>query len=648
MSEGMVECRRSYRTPATGLAWAAQCVISRSMRNDNFGTRTRVIQLLFLTAGLLLIGQAASLQLFDQTYANRAEATAVQKFTVYPARGLIYDRDTNLLIVNNPVYDLMVIYNQVDPDMDKAAFLELLGIDAAEYDRRIEKNWRSNRYSKRHPFVFLDKLSAETYARLQENLYRFPGFYVQTRDVRGYPYPHAAHVLGYTREVNRAEVDAAASPYSLGDYIGATGLERQYEDALRGRKGARYVLRDNLGREVGSYKDGRLDSLPVPGRDLLSTIDIKLQRYGEQLMANKKGAIVAIEPRTGEILSMISVPTYDPNLMTINRNRGETVRALSVDSLKPFFNRAVMAQYPPGSTFKPAVALVALQERVNTTRSALFCPGFYTYNGLVRKCRNHPNPTNLRRSLMSSCNTYYFKALEGIVDLESFYQPKVGLKIFTDHLYRMGLGKPLGIDFPAEEDGNVPTTTYYDKLYPSRLGGWKSPTISSIGIGQGEMQLTTVQMANMAALIANRGTYITPHLVRGFLGEDTPLPTTYREVHPVGIEARHFEAVVDGMVATVAEGTGRSAYIGPDVSVAGKTGTVQNRSGEDHSTFIAFAPAEDPQIAIAVYVENAGGGGRTAAPIASLLIEQYLTGNIRPARRYLEERIRSTDLLAQP
>ena len=618
------------------------------MRNDNYGNRTRTIQLLFIGAALLLVGQAASLQIFDRSYANRAEATAVQKFTVYPARGLIYDRDTNLLIVNNPVYDLMVTYNQLDPDMDRAAFLDLVNIDAAEYERRLNKDWRSNRFSKRHPFVFLDKLSAETYARLQENLYRFPGFFVQTRDVRGYPYPNAAHVLGYTREVNREEVNTAGSPYTIGDYIGATGLEKQYEDALRGRKGARYVLRDNMGREVGKYKDGALDSLPVPGRDLLSTIDIDLQAYGEKLLHNKKGAVVAIEPKTGEILSMISMPAYDPNQMTINRKRGKVLQQLLADTLKPFFNRAVMAQYPPGSTFKPAVALVALQERVRTPQSALFCPGFYTYNGLIRKCRNHPNPTNLRRSLMSSCNTYYFKALESIVDIESFYQPKVGLKIFTDHLYRMGLGEPLGIDFPVEEDGNVPTTTYYDKLYPSRLGGWKSPTINSIGIGQGEMQLTTVQMANMAALIANRGTYTTPHLVKGFLDERAAIPTAFREVHPVGIEARHFEAVVASMVATVTEGTGRRAYIGPDIPVAGKTGTVQNPAGEDHSTFIAFAPADDPQIAIAVYVENAGGGGRTAAPVASLMIERYLTGEIRAARRYAEQLILQTELLAGP
>ena len=618
------------------------------MRNDNYGSRTRTIQLLFAGVALLLVAQAASLQIFDRSYANRAEATAVQKFTVYPARGLIYDRDTQLLIVNNPVYDLMVTYNQVDPDMDRAAFLALVGIDEAEYERRINKNWRSARYSKRHPFVFLDKLSAETYARLQENLYRFPGFFVQTRDVRGYPYPHAAHVLGYTREVNREEVNRAGGGYSVGDYIGATGLEKQYEDVLRGRKGARYVLRDNLGREVGSYKNGTLDSLPVPGRDLLSTVDIELQRYGEQLLRNKKGAIVAIEPKTGEILSMISMPAYDPNRMTINRGRGKVLQQLLADTLKPFFNRAVMAQYPPGSTFKPAVALVALQERVRTPQTSLFCPGFYTYNGLVRKCRNHPNPTNLRRSLMSSCNTYYFKTLEGIVDIESFYQPKVGLNIFTDHLYRMGLGEPLGIDFPVEEDGNVPTTTYYDKLYPSRLGGWKSPTINSIGIGQGEMQLTTVQMANMAALIANRGTYTTPHLVKSYLGSSEPIPTRYRELHPVGIEARHFETVVQGMVATVAEGTGRAAYIGPDVAVGGKTGTVQNPAGEDHSTFIAFAPADDPQIAIAVYVENAGGGGRTAAPVAGLMIEKYLTGEIRPRRQYLERRILETELLSSP
>lgn len=609
--------------------------------------RGLIIRIFFILAAAVLIGKAFQLQVLNPTYAERARATAVDRFTIYPERGLIFDRNHELLIENNIVYDLLVTYSQIDPDMDTLKFCQLLNITKEDFEARLDKDFRDIRYDRKKPFVFMRSISSRVFTGFKESLYEFPGFVEQQRTVRGYPYPNAAHVLGFIREVNEEEIEAENSIYALGDYIGASGLEKQYETELGGTKGVRFVLKDNLGQMIGEYKGGVMDELPVAGNDLITGLDIDLQQYAEWLMQNKIGGIVAIEPSSGEVLAMVSSPTYDPNLLVINRHRGEAVSTLSADSTKPFFNRAVMAQYPPGSTFKAVVGLVGMQEEVMDAKKAVSCPGYYAYNGVTWGCRNHPHPAGVVKALQWSCNTYFFQAFRWIVDKVDFYRPHVGLDIFVNHLYKFGLGDTLGIDIPGEEKGSVPTSRFYDQMYPKNEGGWYSPTIISMGIGQGELLMTTVQMANVAAIIANKGTYYTPHLAKAFPNKNLTIDPKFRTPRRVDIDSSYFLPVIVGMESVVAEGTGRAAFV-DGLRIAGKTGTVQNPHGLDHSTFIAFAPADNPKIAIAVYVENAGGGGRYAAPIAGLLIEQYLNRTINANRKWLETNIQTANLIDRP
>ena len=607
--------------------------------------RTLSIQIfmLVLFAGLLV--KAAQLQLFDNSYKARANAIAVDKITQYPSRGLIYDRNMKLLVNNNPMYDLMVTYNQVDAEMDTTLFCDLLNISKEKYEKYLNKDFRSAKYSKSIPFVFLKKISTETYAKFQEHLYEFPGFFVQIRNVRGYPHTNAPHVLGYISEVNKSQIEKSEGVYELGDYIGASGLELSYEKELRGEKGRKYLLKDNLGRVVGAYKNGELDTAAVSGKDLITSIDLELQTYAEQLMQNKRGSVVAIEPKTGEILAILSSPGYDPNLLVINRNRGAALEDLLGDTLnRPFFDRTVMAKYPPGSIFKTLVGLVGMQEGTWSANKPVTCNGAYYYNNISVGCRDHPRARNIAVGLQYSCNSYFIQCLRSIIDKESFYKPKVGLDIFVDYMYKFGLGKKLNTDLPYELTGNIPNVSYYDFLYPKSRGGWKSPTIMSIGIGQGEIEMTTLQIANLAAIIANKGYYYTPHLGKGFRYNAADIDQKYREKKEVGIESVHFESIIDGMRRVVEAGTARVAKI-PGIDLCGKTGTSQN-AGEDHSVFFGFAPAEDPKIAIAVYVENAKYS--FAAPIASLITEKYLKGNIADWRIALEERLTNANLLDTP
>jgi len=609
------------------------------------------IKLVFIVAAIVLIAQAANLQLFSREYQNKAEATTIDRVTIYPSRGAIYDRYGELLVYNNPIYDLMVTYNQVDTaSMPVKKLCDILEIDRATFDQRLHPDWRSNRYSKSVPFVFISKLSAETYARLQESLYEFPGFFVQTRNVRGYPQANAAHVLGYIQEVNDQQIAENPDIYAPGDYIGASGLEAAYENVLRGEKGVRYVLKDNLGREVGDYRSNAVtDTLPVSGKDLLTSLDLELQKYGEKLMQNKIGGIVALDPSTGGILAMVSTPTYDPNKLTINRSRGEDYNELLEDPNKIFFNRATMAEYPPGSLFKPMVALIALQEGATPVKRSISCNYGYYYNGIVRPaCHGHPLCTNISMAIQHSCNAYFAQLFRDIVDRKTHYDdPEEGLDKFAEYLRLFGLGEKLRIDFPQEKPGNIPTTEYYNKLYGKNR--WFSPYIMSLGIGQGEILMTNVQMANLAAAIANKGQYYTPHLVQYLRSGKDTLETigTYREVQYTGIDTAHFQPVIDGMEMVVRAGTARSAYT-PDIDICGKTGTAENPHGEDHSIFFAFAPKNEPQIAIAVYVEHGKWGSTYAAPIASLMIEKYLERKIAPGRKYLETRMLNANLIDLP
>lgn len=615
--------------------------------SDSLRNRQQIIQIIFILSAIVLIGKAMQLQLVDPTFKNMAEATAIQKYTVYPARGLIYDRHEKLLIYNTPTYDLMVTYNQIKwENFDTTKFCALLNIDAAFFEENIEKNWRDPRFSRVVPFVFMSKLSPEAVARFQESLYEFPGFYLQLRSARSYPHANAAHVLGYIREVNSEELKKDSAIYEMGDYIGASGLELAYEEELRGEKGARFVLKDNLGRDVGAYKDGAQNKLPNAGADIITSIDLELQKYGELLLSNKTGSIVAIEPETGEILAMISSPGYDPNLLTINQNRGKEYAKLSTDPNKIFFDRSIQAAYPPGSLFKPAVALIAMQEGVLNANRTIGCNGGYFFGGQRTGCHGHPTCTSVAMALQHSCNAYFVTVFREVVDKEGFYNPQAGLDIFNGYLDRMGLGKPLGVDFPNEKGGNYPTSSYYNTMFERQQAGqkWNSSWIRSVGIGQGEMLLTTMQMANLGAMIANKGFYITPHLLRGYKNKAAKIDEKYRAKHYVGINEEHFGPVIDGMERAVIGGTARIAYL-PDIAICGKTGTAENPHGDDHSIFFGFAPKENPKIVVAVYVEHGVWGARYAAPISSLMIEKYLTDTIRQERKYLEATMINADLI---
>lgn len=610
---------------------------------DKLRERQKTIQIVLLISALVLVLKAAQLQLFDDALSRRADATTIHRLTIYPPRGLIFDRNDSLLVANNAVYDLMVTYNQISPQMDTLKLCRLLGITRQDFEAALKKDWKSGKFSRSVPFVFMKKISTTTYARLQECLYEFPGFFVQARNIRAYPYHAGAHVLGYINEVDQRDIERGGGIYTSGDYIGATGIEARYEDRLRGRKGFNFQLKDNLGRIVGPYADGKADTMPVSGDDIILSIDARLQQYGEALMANKSGSIVAIEPSSGEILAMISAPTYDPNELAMTNDRGPVFQRLHSDPLKPFFDRTVMAKYPPGSIFKTVVSLIGMQEGTLNPNAGQGCGGGYFYAGRLYKCHGHGGISNVVDALAYSCNTYYFGEFRDIVDKYGFNNPHQGLDKFHQYCYEMGLGRQLGVDYPNESAGNIPDSRYYDRIYPKRLGGWRSPTIMSLGIGQGEIQMTTLQMANLAACIANRGYWYPPHLAKGFKsGGD--IPKQYRQRQNVSIDRKYFELVVEGMAQCVNRGTARSCAI-PTIQVCGKTGTSQNPHGDDHSVFFAFAPKDNPKIAIAVYVENAGWGASYAAPIASLMIEKYLQDTIAAERKFLEERMLKANLV---
>ena len=616
--------------------------------SDRHSSRYLNILAVFLIGTLVLLGKAAHLQLVDDTYRVKGNNIAVDEITTYPSRGFIADRNKKIIVYNNAMYDLMVTYKQINPAMDTTKFCELLGIDKSLFIKNLNKNWRSGRYSKRKPFVFLDKISARRYAQIQEHLYEFPGFFTRLRNVRGYPYPNAAHVLGFLGEVNRKQIEQSNKFYTPGDYVGISGLELQYERELRGEKGVKFMLKDKFGREVEAYDGGKKDIPAISGKNLITSLDIDLQIYCEELMKNKRGSIVALEPETGEILAMLSAPSYNPNLLVIGPQRGANYKRLEADSLEPFFDRSVMAKYPPGSIFKTIVGLVALEEEIVTTDHRVTCRGYYQPGKAGSRqfgCHSHEYSVNLEKAIKHSCNSYFWRTFRDIVDQYGESIPQKGLSVLNDYLAEFGIGKSLEIDYPREKKGNNPVPEYYDKIYKDN-GGWNSGTIMSVGIGQGEIEMTTLQMANLAAIIGNKGKYIYPHLAKGFNDGKTmiPPPAKYRKIQQVSINSNHFQPIIDGMEQVVIAGTARSAQIA-DISICGKTGTSQN-AGKDHSIFFAFAPKENPKIALAVYIENGGFGGTYAAPIASLVVEKYLKDSIRePKRIRLEEKMLAADLV---
>jgi penicillin-binding protein 2 len=599
---------------------------------DPFIYRKYIIIVMAMIASAFLLVRLFYVQVIDDSYRISAESNVLRYVTQYPARGLIYDRNGTLIVFNQAAYDIMVIPGQTST-MDTVAFCEITGITVESFRERMSV---ARQYSRMAPSVFMKQVSAETYGLLQEKMYRYSGFYVQTRTLRSYARPVAAHIVGYVGEVND-NIIKSEPYYKSGDYIGVTGIEKSYEEQLRGKKGVNIYLVDVHGRIKGSYRDGEHDTVPVHGNDVVTTIDIDLQEYGELLMKNKSGSIVALEPSTGEVLALVSSPAYDPSLL-VGRIRTENFRALESDTLKPLFNRGLMASYPPGSTFKPVVGLIALQEKAITPSTEFGCSPGYLFVG----CHSHPAPLSLAEAIMHSCNSYFCQAFRHTMENNYYGAVSEAYTRWRKYLADFGMGSKLNSDFTNELPGFIPEPEYYDRYYGA--GRWRALTIISLGIGQGEIGATPLQMANMTAAIANRGYYYTPHVVRS-ADESGETSEVFREKHFTGIDSVNFIPVIEGLDLVVSGGPGATArHIAvPGITICGKTGTAQNPHGDDHSVFIAFAPKENPKIAIAVYVENAGYGSTMAAPIASLMIEKYING--KTGNRWREEYILGIDLI---
>lgn len=609
---------------------------------DLYQDRQKVLQTAFVICAIMLVFKCFQIQIWDKSY--QQQHSYREAVTLYPSRGALKDRTGELMVYNLAMYDLKATYNQVrKSNMDTMAFCELLGITDSTFYANLNKDFKDRRFSQRKPFNFLTQIPGDKFASIEERLYEFPGFESQLKSVRGYPAHVGAHMLGYISEVSPAKIKKSNGLYQRGEYIGTSGLELSYEEQLRGIRGVEHVLKDKWGKRKGRYKEGIMDEPAVSGYDLITSIDLELQAYGEQLMQNKIGAIVAIEPSTGEILAMVSTPSYDPAILAVNRNRKDAFRALQRDSLIPLFNRALMAQYPPGSIFKTTLSAIGLQERILTPGRGMACGGGFVYGSLRIGCHGHGGINNVGNAIQYSCNKYYCQTFRELVNVYGFYYPEKGMDRLAEHLHSWGLGARLGVDIPNEASGHVPTAAYYNKKHGK--GMWKFSTAVSVGIGQGELLITPLQMANMAAIIANRGYYYIPHFAKEFEGDTTGTLDRFKERHYTKVHPMHFEPVVDGMARVVTAGTGARSKI-PDITMCGKTGTVENNKGKDHSTFIAFAPKDNPKIAIAVYVENGGFGSTYAAPISSLMIEKYMKRSIESKqRKSLEKRMLEADLI---
>lgn len=562
-----------------------------------------------------------NIQILDKRYSRSASSNALYNRTVFPVRGVIYDRDGQILVGNSPSYDVIVTMRNV-ADLDTLSFCRSLNITREYFDSRmsdirdIRKNPGYSSYTRQ---IFMSQLSVEEISDFRENLFMYNGFEIDFRSLRTYSHPVAAHLLGDMGEVSKSDIELDDF-YMQGDLIGKQGVEKYYEKILRGEKGVEVMLRDAYGRIQGSYSDGAMDVAPVAGKSVELSLDVKLQALGEMLMQNKIGSIVAIEPETGEILCMVSAPTFDPSDL-VGRHRGEKYQALAARSDKPLLNRAIQGTYPPGSTFKTTQALTFLQEGIVDTRTLFTCNGGFVARGLRVACHAHASPISLIPAIATSCNAYFCWGYYRMIGAEKYGTPQKALTVWKDYMVDMGFGYTLGVDLPGEARGMIPNSEYYDRHYNR---SWNGLTTISNSIGQGEVTLTPLQIANLGATIANRGYYITPHVVRGIEGQE--LDSLYTVRHRVSVDSTNYEKVVEGMRLSVLEGTCRSANT-TAYQVCGKTGTAQNR-GIDHSVFMGFAPMDNPKIAIAVYVENGGFGAVYGVPIGALMIEQYLTGGL--------------------
>lgn len=612
-------------------------------------SRQTIIRIIIGVVFAIILIRLMTLQLFTSKYSKLASDQAILRKVVFPSRGIIFDRKGKAILDNVTMYDLMVTPSQLKA-LDTFSLCRILGIDTIEFKKRILTSIIKN--SRNRPSVFEPLLSAEKYARINENLFRFqPAFFLQERPIRSYPFKAAAHILGYVGEVDSFMLRRSNFFYQMGDFAGRSGLENYYEKVLMGQRGIQYILRDNFNRPIGPYEKGEFDTASIAGRHLNTYIDIEVQQLAEKLMNGKVGSVVAIDPKTGGIIAMASGPTYDPNELTGSDSRKNFSR-LFLDPASPLLNRGMQGVYPPGSTFKPLGALVALDEGLITPSFGYACFGRYGPCG--RPACTHTgggHAANLSLSIANSCNSYYAHVFRMAIDNPAYKDVEKGLLKWKEYMSGFGLGHKLGIDLPGEYAGYIPDTARYNKVF--RRGGWNSCTIASLGIGQGEMQVTPLQMANAICLIANRGWYYTPHFVKSIEGEtaeDSILNKYRNKIIPVHIPDESYQAVIDGMEMVVTNGTARNAKI-EGYTVCAKTGTVENyfrgKKQQNHSFFVAFAPKEDPKIAICVVVENAGFGATWAAPVASLIMEKYLTDSIAGDKRKAEiERISNVSIIS--
>lgn len=595
------------------------------MKDYELGKRQYVIGGAAIVIVMVYIVRLFTLQLMSDDYRKSADSNAFLKKIEYPSRGIITDRNGELLVYNQPAYDIMVVLNEAKDNLDTLALCEILNITKEEFEERMKKMRTNRGFSRYTQQLFMTQLSDEEYSLFQEKMYRFPGFYTQRRSIRQYRYPYAAHVLGDVAEVSPTDIEKD-DYYIPGDYIGKLGVERSYEHVLRGEKGMQILLRDVLGRVKGRYMEGAMDKQPVAGKNLTLSIDYKLQALAERLLEGKIGSIVAIEPSTGEILCMASSPTYDPRIM-VGRLRSKNHLLLSRDRRKPLLNRSIMGMYPPGSTFKTTQGLTFMTEGIVTSTTPYPCSGGFNFRGLHVGCHGHASPLPLVPSLSTSCNGYFCWGLYYMIGNKAKYgSVQNAMNKWRDYMVSMGFGYRLGVDLPGEKRGYIPNAAVYDKAYN---GSWNGLTVISISIGQGEVTATPLQIANLGATIANRGYYYVPHVVRKI--ENGTLDTLYTNRKYTMADRTAYDYVVKGMRAAVTGGTCR-ALAQYDFEVCGKTGTAQNR-GRDHSAFMGFAPMNNPKIAVAVYVENGGWGADYGVPLGGLIMEQYIKGDLSDASK---------------
>ena len=593
------------------------------------------------TAAAILIAKLFSIQIIDDKYKMDAENNSMVYSTIYPTRGIIHDRNGNILVGNKVAYDLLVTPKEVEA-FDTLALCQVLDISPEFVREKMDEFYRNRRRIGYQSVVMMKQIPPETYMKFAEVAYMFPGFRGQARSIREYPFNAGGNLLGYVSEVDAAFLAKHPDEYKSGDYAGKTGIEAAREKELKGEKGYNIWLRNSRNKIESRYQNGEFDKEAVPGDDITTTIDAELQHYGQMLMANKVGSLVAIEPSTGEILTMVSSPGIDVDMLA---DIGQHYKEISTNPYKPMFNRAVQASYPPGSVFKLVNGLIGLQEEVLTPNTMYPCSMGYHFGRNKLGCHAHKSPINFEESIMMSCNAYYCYILRDLLENPKYGSIDEAMDKWNEYVKSFGFGQKLGSDFPSELGGNIPDSKYYNKVY--RKGGWKATTVISLSIGQGEIGCTPLHLANLCATIANRGFYYIPHIIKD--SEHVEIDRKYKERHYTMVDTTHFPKVVGGMYRAVNSGYGSggtaSVAAVEGLDICGKTGTAQNPHGHDHSVFICFAPRENPKIAVAAYVENGGFGATWAAPIASLLTEKYLTGEISEGRKPLEDRILQGDLM---